>query len=249
MRLAERVLLSLSRSPAASDRPAGVNSWEGRDPLELLHAAFPELLQWINGADILDFGCGCGHQSIALAAKGAKSVMGVDIVSANVAEARCLSGGATNVAFAETVPDQASFDIIVSQNSMEHFEDPLQILRLWRRSLRPGGFVLVTFGPPWLSPYGAHMHFFTAVPWVHLVFSERTVMSARSKFRDDGAMHYHEVPGGLAKLTVGRFEHLATQAGFRISMARRSTVKGVPGASIPVLRELIINNVSVRLQS
>lgn len=39
--------------------------------------------------------------------------------------------------------------------------------------------LLITFGCPWLSPYGSHMHFFTKMPWINVFFSETTVMRVR----------------------------------------------------------------------
>jgi SAM-dependent methyltransferase len=213
-----------------------------------LHARFPDLRQRIDGADVLDFGCGEGYQVLALLALGARSVTGVDIVPGLVSRAKELTQGYEGISITDAVPNMATYDVIISQDSLEHFVDAETILDVWRRVLRPGGSVLVTFGPPWLAPYGAHMHFFTPVPWVHLLFPERTVMSVRSRFRDDGATRYEAVEGGLAKMTVRRFERLVRERGFQIVSVRRDTVKGLPGAGVPVLREFVTNNIAAVLQ-
>lgn len=253
MTLAEKLLLRLSRDPDANDRAVGVSSWAGKDPLRNLLASFPSLQAEVLGRDVLDFGCGFGHQSIALARLGAKSVLGVDIVRGCVEGAAVLgtecSDVASRVGFSEAVCEGATFDVIISQDSMEHFVDARGVLALWKNILRPGGCVLVTFGPPWLAPYGAHMHFFTPVPWVHLLFSEKTIMSARAKFRNDGATRYEDVEGGLARMTVAKFKRLVRDAGFVLETCSQTTVKDVPGASLPLLSEFITNNVSAQLRT
>ena len=60
-----------------------------------------------------------------------------------------------------------------------HFGDPAGVLDLMRGLVNVQGRLMITFGPPWLAPYGAHMHFFTKLPWVHLLFSEQTVLRVR----------------------------------------------------------------------
>ena len=80
---------------------------------------------------------------------------------------------------------KGGFDIVLSHNSMEHFGDPARILDVMKSALKPDGRLYITFGPPWYAPYGSHMHFFTRVPWVNLLFSERTVMAVRARYRND----------------------------------------------------------------
>jgi hypothetical protein len=43
--------------------------------------------------------------------------------------------------------------------------------------LRPGGRLYVNF-PPYYHPYGAHLSDAIYIPWVHLFFSERTLIEA-----------------------------------------------------------------------
>jgi len=130
---------------------------------------------------------------------------------------------------------------------MEHFDHPESILATWRHALRPSGKVYVTFGPPWYAPYGAHMHFFTKVPWVNIFFAEETVMRVRSRYRNDGATRYQDVQGGLGKMTVGRFERLVKHSGFRVEWSMRQTVKGLPVSRVPLIRELLTNNIAAVL--
>jgi len=245
VRIGERILMQCSRDPAEADLVEGVSDWSNDDPWKNL-SIFSDIISRISGRDVLDFGCGEGAQAIACLDAGARSVVGVDTNPATLAVARSLLRD--NVRFVDRLDlDSDRFDVIISQDAMEHFANPGAILATWHRVLRPEGRVYVTFGPPWYAPYGAHMHFFTKVPWVNLLFSERTVMRVRSRYRQDGATHYHEVEGGLGKMTVGRFERLVQRSGFRLEWSKRDTVKGLPVSRIPLVRELLTNNIAAVL--
>jgi SAM-dependent methyltransferase len=190
-----------------------------------------------------------------MAQAGAKYVLGVDMNEACLKRARALADRLDlprdRVAFVNGLPDdsRARFDVAISQNSFEHFPDPLLVLQELASALTPGGELLMTFGPPWLAPHGSHMHFFTWVPWVNILFSEATVMRVRSRFRNDGAVRYEDVEGGLNRMTVARFEHLIRESGFRLEWKRYQCVKGANVLqALPRLRELFINTVTCVLR-
>lgn len=252
MKLAERLLTLLS------SRPEDVRNESKEQPnldsaLDLLCRVFPGFERDIVGKDVLDFGCGAGLQSAAMAMRGA-SVTGLDTNSKTLRRARELAselGLGDRVEFAETLNDshQGSFDVVISQNGMEHFPDPSAILDEMKSALRPGGAILVTFGPPWFAPYGSHMQFFTRVPWVNLIFAERAVMRVRSRFIGDGAKRYEDVESGLNKMTVRKFERLVAGCGLKVSYRRYDCVKGLAFlAKLPLARELFINHVSCVLR-
>src|SRR5437868_12061636 len=184
-----------------------------RPPLALLLDVYPEFLDRIRGKRVLDFGCGPGTQSVALAVAGAGRVVGVDINPLALGEGRRsaerhdVSGRVKFVQALEPNPKE-TFDVVFSQNSMEHFSDPGAILRTMAAALAPDGEILVTFGPPWFAPYGAHMRYFTNLPWVHLLFPERTIMAVRTRYRHDGAARYEDVEGGLNRMSVRKFRRL-----------------------------------------
>jgi SAM-dependent methyltransferase len=134
-----------------------------------------------------------------------------------------------------------SFDVVLSHNSFEHFKDPYRILDEMKELLTPDGKLYITFGPLWFSPYGAHMHFFTSIPYVHLIFSEMTVMKARSHYRNDGAMRYHEVEGGLNKMSYNNFNKIITDSEMKIKQKKFHCIKGVNFLSVvPYLREFLL---------
>ena len=139
--------------------------------------------------------------------------------------------------------------MVFSQNSMEHFRDPEAILRTMADALAPKGEMLVTFGPPWFAPYGAHMQYFTRLPWVHLLFPERTIMAVRGRYRQDGALKYGDVEGGLNQMSVRKFRRLVNASGLRVMRLSTEPVKGQRLLSkIPFLGEMFTNHVTAVLR-
>lgn len=68
--------------------------------------------------------------------------------------------GLDNVAFLQgelAALSDNSFDIIILHDSFEHFHDAQAILEQMTRVVRPGGILLIKFGPPWKNPWGRHM--------------------------------------------------------------------------------------------
>lgn len=246
--LRERLLLLLSRPPDALVE-AGDEADDPEEAATGLLRDFPDLPDRIRGKRIVDFGCGVGRQAVALALLGAAQVLALDIDQDFLAAGRLLAeehGVAQRIRFA-TAPlrdDLGAQDMVVSINSMEHFSAPAAILATMASLLRPGGRLLVSFSPTWYSPWGAHMHYFTRVPWVHLLFPESVVMSVRSRYRDDGARRYEEVRGGLNRMSVNRFERLLAASGLTSVRMEKVGVRGIRAfARVPVLRELLVPKV------
>jgi len=95
------------------------------------------------GARILDAGCGSGRNMVELARFG--SVTGIELSQTSVEIARSrgagevLAGSVLEMPFADD-----SFDLAVSLDVIEHLEDDLGALRELRRTVAPGGALLVT---------------------------------------------------------------------------------------------------------
>jgi SAM-dependent methyltransferase len=250
MRISERILLLLSRRPGSADYRESTPEWNLDNALSQLSAVFPDFMDTVVGKDILDFGCGSGWQAAVLARNGAKYVVGIDINLRGLERARQLAtrlGVQRQVQFADRVEDRfkSRFDIVISQNSMEHFGDPLKVLYEIKSALRENGRILITFGPPWFAPYGSHMQFLTKMPWVNIIFPEKTVMNVRAYFRDDGATRYEEVKSGLNKMSIAKFERLVAHTGLKVFYRRYQCLKRLDFlAGIPLVRELFINRVS-----
>ncbi len=94
-------------------------------------------------ARILDAGCGSGRNMLELARHG--TVTGVELSETSVALARGRRAGEVVAGSVLERPFPAdSFDLAVSLDVIEHLEDDLAALRELRRTVAPGGSLLVT---------------------------------------------------------------------------------------------------------
>lgn len=106
------------------------------------------------GRDVLDCASGEGYGS-ALLARTARSVIGVDVSADAVTHARATYAH-HNLSFLEgsaaalPLPD-ASVDLVVSFETIEHHDQQAQMLAEFRRVLRPDGLLLLS------SPDKAHL--------------------------------------------------------------------------------------------
>lgn len=121
---------------------------EFKGTIELEHLHRYQLARTLTaGRDVLDIACGEGYGADILAAT-AKSVVGVDI-SADAVEHAKLNyrhpriffrvGSVTDI----PVPD-ASVDMIVSFETIEHLDDHDRMMQEFRRVLRPDGLVMIS---------------------------------------------------------------------------------------------------------
>jgi len=94
-------------------------------------------------ARILDAGCGSGRNMIELARRG--TVTGIELSDTSVCLARQRGRGEVVEGSVLEMPfPDASFDLAVSLDVIEHLEDDLAALRELRRVLAPGGALLIT---------------------------------------------------------------------------------------------------------
>ena len=253
MTLGERILLLIAKSPDGDDYCPEEPEWTLENALSLFVQEYSDFESLVTGKHVADFGCGYGYQSIALAMRYDCSGVGIDTNRRSLETAMNLAATnnvlETQLFFVDRITDEMKgrFDVVISQNSFEHFNDPVAILNEMKELLTESGKLLITFGAPWWAPYGSHM-LFTDVPWINLLFSERTVMKVRSRFRHDGAERYEDVESGLNKMTIAGFERLVSSSGMTTEFRRYRCVKGMTLlGKIPILRELFINHVSVVL--
>ncbi len=254
MTISERILLSLSRKPNSDDYLQKDEEDSIDNALDLLTRVFPDFNNLVSGKRVVDFGCGIGYQSIALVKKLDCSVIGVDsnrqTIQRAIDHAKYHSVSSNDLRFVTHVSSDMldSFDVVISQNSFEHFPDPAKILCAMSKLLNHAGLILLTFGPPWFAPYGSHMHFFCRIPWINVLFSEASVMQARSHFRSDGAKRYEDVESGLNQMTVARFESIISSSGLAVKFRKYECVKKLNWLSkVPMLREFFINHITVVL--
>lgn len=236
-------------------RRAGEPEWGRGDELKKIFRKIPWFPSMVRGARVLDFGCGPGYQVARMAELGAAEVTGIEIqedLRIQAAEVAERYGVGDQVTLLPELPAarRGTFDVVLSQNSMEHFSEPDAVLASMREALAPGGRIVTVFGPLWWHPYGAHIHFFTRIPWPHLWFAEETIMAVRTDFRDDGAERFEEVEGGLNRMTVGKFRRLVREAGLRFDFFELEAPRDLQFlVRLPGIRELFAKNVFAILRA
>lgn len=190
----------------------------------------------LRGRTVLDFGCGHGGGCIEMARQGATRVIGLDIRSELLDEARksaSEAGVSKACEFTESINEPV--DVIVSIDSFEHYADPAGVLKTMDRLLKDEGVVLVSFGPTWYHPRGGHL--FSIFPWSHLLFSEKAQIRWRSDFKHDGAAHFSEVAGGLNMMTIRKFLNYVKDSAFESELFRPVPIRSLRWAHNRLSRE------------
>jgi SAM-dependent methyltransferase len=120
---------------------------------------------------VLDISCGSGYGSQFIALQGARAVVGVDVDEDSIRFASTFYSH-PHVKYiqsdAHSIPslEDASFDVIVSFETIEHLQYPRQFLSELRRLLKPSGQLFISCpndyrATPWLSPFHLHKFRFT----------------------------------------------------------------------------------------
>lgn len=142
------------------------------------------------GKRVLDLGCGHGAMTIQIAQAGGQ-VIGIDLNKSRIDFAQrnlqnnfpdltglvsFIAGDATSV-----LDDNEPFDVIVSKDTLEHVDQPCELLRGLGKLLKPNGRLYVGFSPLFYSPFGDHGNAGLRVPWLHAVLPKRLVFAAASR--------------------------------------------------------------------
>ena len=214
------------------------------------------------GKDVLDMGCGAAGKSLYYVKCGARHVTGAEIVAHYEAEANALAeklGYFDKFTFvcasAYDLPmEDNSFDTIIMNDFMEHVDRPDEALREALRLIRPGGRIYINF-PPYYHPFGFHMSDVINMPWVHVFFSDKSLIEAykrlvwdlpdrdtRLDFRftegEDGVTRYTYIN----KMTLKRFKKILKANGITPEWYSEVPLRSVlkPFAKLPVLREFFV---------
>lgn len=140
------------------------DDWHARHPTSdgPWHAMVTELIErhdLVRGKRVLEIGCGSGDYACALVERGARTVVAEDFSPVAIRQA-AQRNRSQRVTFAvdniECIahPD-ASFDVVVSCETIEHVPNPRHAVSELARVLAPGGWLLLT-SPNYLSPVGAY---------------------------------------------------------------------------------------------
>lgn len=178
----------------------------------------------LDGARILDFGCGDGITALGLTQRGPGLVVGADIHPSfhhlpELVAANCgWDGLPPHLAFVQVTPDfrlpfaDNAFDAAYSWSVFEHLGDVPAALSALRRVVRPGGFCLIQIDPLYYSPFGSHLRRLVAEPWGHLLASTAAFLQ-QAQAADDlageadkGDLLYRENDfAGVKKHLIGQF--------------------------------------------
>ena len=137
---------------------------EYRDVVDTLASAYGSL----DGAKVLDVGCGTGGLVRTLRTAGAQA-FGVD--SSPAAMQACAENGTPTLPSLERMlEDGETFDIVVAMEVIEHALSPKAFLLETKKLVRPGGLLFLTTGnwnlvrhirgTPYVMPEG-HIYYFT----------------------------------------------------------------------------------------
>ena len=151
----------------------------------------------IKRCQILELGCGDGSSSMVFKALGAQKVIGtdVDLEPAAPSQSRMLAiwpdeipknfqvletegarsydgglefqrMGAEFLTFEDN-----RFDVVVSNQMLEHVRDPRKAMTESLRVTKPGGYTIVRYNP-WFHLTGGHGSCTTDIPWGHVLLDE-----------------------------------------------------------------------------
>lgn len=221
--------------------------------------------EMFRGKTVLDVGCGAAGKTMYYASQGVEKIVGMDIVAHYKDEAEALArelGFADKFEFvvgdaAQTGFPDNTFDTIIMNDAMEHVDRPDLVLAEVRRVLKPGGRLYVNF-PPINHPFGAHLSDLIGMPWVHLFFSEDTLIAAykelcktvpdgadRIAFRISKNEQGKEYFSYINHMTIKRFDSLRANAGMKQVYYREVPLRGflTPLAKCPGLKECFVKMV------
>jgi SAM-dependent methyltransferase len=126
----------------------------------------------VDGASVLDVGCGDGGGTAAFAERASRAV-GVDIGDFPWRDGPNLTFIRGDILDRATASFLArDFDLVVLRDVIEHVVRKDDLVCHVKGAMRPGGHALVTF-PPYYSPFGAHQQAelkesaLSRVPFVH----------------------------------------------------------------------------------
>ncbi|GGE13032.1 hypothetical protein GCM10011529_19280 [Polymorphobacter glacialis] len=182
----------------------------------------------LKGKRVLDFGCGTGGMVQRLIDNGAAEVVGVDISEYAVAYGaeRLAPYGDRVKMYAADIRtlDVGSFDVIVSQNTLEHVMPLGEVTRAVADRAKPGADMYFGFSPLWYSPFGHHGYPITRLPWHHLIFGDKAVLDAMEA--TSGKRYADAFDAGFNKATPDDFEAMFKTLPADIVSLRRNIVTG-----------------------
>lgn len=214
---------------------------------------------------VLDIGCGAGGKTVYYASLGVKKIYGLEILEKYREEACMIAeekgcggrfeficGDAAKLCF-----EDDHFDTIIMNDAMEHVNNPRLVLDECYRVLRPGGRLYLNF-PPYYHPFGAHLTDVMGIPWVHCLFSEKTLINVykdmvnglpdekqRIEFKISLNPQGEEYFSYINRISIRSFNKMLKQTMFNISYYYEEPLRSLVRlpARIPLLKEFVVRMV------
>ncbi len=214
---------------------------------------------------VLDIGCGAAGKTIFYASKGVKKIIGVEILSKYKQEAielaknngmedifEFVSADASNTPF-----EDEYFDTIIMNDAMEHVDEPEMVLKECYRILKKDGKLYLNF-PPYNHPYGAHLSDAIGMPWVHVFFGEKTLISTykelvknlpdgkeRIEFRISKRPDGTEYFSYINKMTIKRAKQIIENSDFKVEYYSEEPLRNIfkYPAKLPGVKEFLVKMV------
>lgn len=176
-----------------------------------------------SGMNVLEIGCGEGGNLLPFAERGCR-VTGVDLASGKIDNARKFfaAEGQDGTFIASDIFKvkelEASFDLIICHDVLEHIGDKFRFMCDLGKYLRQGGIVFMAF-PAWQMPFGGHQQicrsrFLSRLPFFHLLPKPlyRAVLKAggEEEYRIRELLEIKDT-----RLSVEQFERMLQQKGKR----------------------------------
>jgi SAM-dependent methyltransferase len=179
----------------------------------------------LRGKRVLDLGCGFGGRTVYYA-EVAEWVAGIEISARMIERCRAFAAeqGAANsefeVGFGERLafPD-ASFDVVISYDVLEHVQDPVRTLEEVARVLRHGGAAWLVF-PSYLGARASHLDYLTQIPALHRIFDLDTVVDVVNEFLQAAPERYGTDPQPRADVSPLGRRALPSVNGMSLAEAR-----------------------------
>lgn len=275
MRLATKILLNINKCFKAPIHPFNLQNngvmsyakWQYEKGAETIkfYLDFCSKEEMFSDKTVVDIGCGAGGKSLFYASCGAKEVIGVEILEKYEAEAVSLAAelGLSDkfhfvTADAAKLPfEDGSIDTIIMNDAMEHVSKPDEVLCECLRVLKEGGRLFVNF-PPINHPFGAHLSDLIYIPWVHLFFSEKTLIEAykilcksvpdgdeRISFRISKRENGEEYFSYINHMSIKRFERILKEKAVTPAYLKHVPLRGFlkPLSKLPLLKECFVKMV------
>jgi SAM-dependent methyltransferase len=174
---------------------------------------------------VLEIGCGYGTLCFEAIDRGASRVTGIDPDASRV-EFACgylkayRPEHSSTLAFwpllLHELPEEATFDVVLSKDTFEHVQDLDQLLKEAHKRLKPGGLLVFGFSPLYHSPNGDHGRYRLPLPWLH-AFLPEALLSGWAAYRlgrpirsaADLGLNRVTCPDLLRMLQLGGWEELS----------------------------------------